>query len=354
MNKKVAVILVNYKEYANKYLKDCLNGIRSQDFSNDLKLYIVDNETSDKTFEYLKQEAPEAEIVRNIKNDGFAKGNNDAMKLAINSGYEYVVLLNMDAVAEKSAISELVKAADSNDSIASVQSRLMLYDEKDKINSVGNETHFLGFGYCRGYNDLYEESKVKNLSNIFYPSGAAVLFKASALKKSGLFDEDYFMYNEDQDIAWRIWLSGGLCVLAKDSIVYHKYEFSRSIKKYYFMDKNRIITCLKNYKIVTLLVFFPAFIIMELGLFYFAIKNKWLKEKIRVWSLFFSFNFWAYITRKRAEVKKIRVVRDSYILRMAKGSIFYQEISSPLLSFANFFLNIYFLLARFILKTFKI
>lgn len=351
---KVAIILINYKDYAKKYLSDCLSSIRNQDFSGEIKLYIVDNETSEESFEYLKISAPEAEIIKNKNNDGFAKGNNDAIKLALNEGFDYVLLLNMDTISEKNAVAEMVKMAGGSEWVGVVQSRLMLWPNKEKINSLGNDTHFLGFGFCRGYNENYNPEITKDGVDIFYPSGAAVLFKSEVLKKIGLFDEDYFMYNEDQDLGWRVWLAGYKCVLAKNSVVYHKYEFSRSISKYYFMDKNRIITALKNYKIITLLVFLPAFVIMELGLFYFSFKNGWVKEKIRVWFLFFKFSFWKKIFLERKKIKHLRKIKDYKIIKMLSGKIWYQEISSPLLSLANFFLNIYFIFAKSLLKLFNV
>ncbi|MFH0840441.1 MAG: hypothetical protein V1865_00430, partial [bacterium] len=75
MTKKLAIIISpNWKDYANKYLADCLEGIRSQNFDCESKIFLVDNETSPISFEYLRSLAPEAEILRNEKNDGFAKG----------------------------------------------------------------------------------------------------------------------------------------------------------------------------------------------------------------------------------------------------------------------------------------
>ncbi len=354
MNNKVAIILINYKDYAKKYLDECLDSIRKQDYSGEFFVYIVDNETSDETYSYLKEKAPEAKIIRNEKNDGFAKGNNDAIKQAFKDECNYFYLLNMDTVSDKSSLSEMLKTIKSDEKFGAVQARLMLYSETSKINSLGNNTHFLGFGFCNAYNEIYRPEKVVDKTKMFYPSGAAVMFRREVLEKTGLFDEDYFMYNEDQDLGWRVWLAGYQCVLSKNAVVYHKYEFGRSISKYYFMDKNRIITALKNYKIITLILFFPAFLIMELGLFYFAIKNNWYKEKIKIWLSFFTLSFWKKIIIKRREVKKIRKIKDRNIINLVSGKIWYQEVSSPLLSVANIFLNIYFVFVKFLLKLFNV
>jgi len=353
MNRKVAIILINYKDYAEKYLDDCLASLRKQDYLGEMKIFIVDNETSGESFGLINKivaeknppgplyqggemqegkmrggemlggenvetrhgACPSVEIILNKNNDGFAKGNNDAMRLALAQGFDYVVLFNMDTVVEASCVTKMVEAGknppnplyqggkmqlnNQGGKIGVVQARLMLYPDKERVNSLGNATHFLGFGYGVGYNEkfnppspLYQGGKMQegemHGGEICYPSGAAVLFTREMLEKIGLFDEEFWMYNEDQDIGLRAWLAGYKCVLASEAVAYHKYEFSRSVQKYYWMDRNRIIVLLKFYKILTLLLILPAFVVMEFGLLFFAWQGGWLKEKNKSLSIFFS------------------------------------------------------------------
>ncbi len=341
MEKKIAVILVNYQEYAKKYLQDCYRGLLHQDYRGELKIMIVDNASTSESFEYLQNNAPQAEIIKNEHNDGFAKGNNDAIKLALAWGYDYIFLLNMDTIIELNAISELVKVLEEDNSRGAVQAKLLLHPETDKINSLGNATHFLGFGYCLGYRDLAAKYQDLSVKNIFYPSGAAVLFRAEALNKVGLFDERFWMYNEDQDLGWRLWLSGYKIVLAPTALVYHRYEFSRSISKYYYMDRNRILAILKNYHWLTLLLIIPAGIVMELGLAFFALKSGWFKKKLAVWGYFLNPFHWVYIIKARNSIQKKRTLKEKEIVKMISGRIWYQEVDSPLLRLANVFLSIY-------------
>jgi GT2 family glycosyltransferase len=356
MGNSVAIIISpNYKDYAEKYLAECLSSLRQLKYDGVIKFFIIDNETSEGSRAILKKildeemitpqpllrrgAKDEVKIILNKNNDGFAKGNNDAMRLAIAQGYEYIYLLNMDTVVEADCVSEMVKVFYNNDNtptplakrgyeIGAVQARLMLWPEKDKINSLGNNTHFLGFGFGSEYNQIFQNSKFKiqNLTNIFYPSGAAVMFKAEVLKEIGLFDEEYWMYNEDQDLGWRVWLAGYRNVLAPEAIVYHKYQFSKSIKQYYWMDRNRIINILKYYHIMTLLLIFPAFIIMEAGLILFSIKTGWFREKIRMWAYFLTPKTWAYLLRARNNTQKLRKVKDKDIVPMLSGRILHQEV----------------------------
>jgi len=349
MSPKVALILINYKDYAQKYLAECLASLRQQDYAGHSRLFIVDNESSSESFNYLKKMAPEAEIVVNKNNDGFAKGNNDALKLALALDYDYAILFNMDTIVAKNCISELVKVAAIDSKVGAVQARLMLYPEKELINSLGNTTHFLGFGYCLGYREPMTDAKMA-VKDIMYPSGAAVLFNLSILREVGLFDEVFWMYNEDQDLGWRLWLSGYSCLVAPAAVVYHKYEFSKSITKYYWMDRNRILAMWKNYSLVTLVLIFPAFVIMELGLLLFALKGGWLKEKLKVWGYFLHLDTWVYIIKARAEVQIKRQLKDYELLKMFSGRIWYQEIGDWKLRLVNPFFVAYFWLVKIIIK----
>ncbi|MDD4271725.1 MAG: glycosyltransferase family 2 protein [Patescibacteria group bacterium] len=368
MNKKVAVIISpNYKDYAKKYLAECFNSLKKQDYAGEMKIFIADNESTEESYNYLKSILPEAEIIRNQNNGGFAKANNDCLKSALKQGYDYLFCLNMDTVLEKDCVGKMAEEIENNkemDSrlrgndkekngndkreIGAVQARLMLYNDKNKINSLGNVTHFLGFGYAGGYGENYTNPPSDN--KICYPSGAAVLFKRGALEKVGLFDEKIWMYNEDQDLGWRLWLYGFKCVLAPEAVVYHKYEFSRSIKKYYFMDRNRIIATLKNYHWATLLLLAPAFLIMEIGLIFFAAKGGWLEKKIEVYKYFLKLKHWRYILRERKKIQKSRIAPDKEIIKLFSGRIWYQEIGDAKLKIANVFFNAYWRVVKVLIR----
>ncbi len=371
MNKKVAIIISpNYKDYAKKYLAECVAGLRKQDYAGEMKIFIADNETSEESLALLNNIIEthgnaSAQIIRNKNNDGFAKGNNDCMKLALKQGFDYVILFNMDTVVETDCVRKMVEAAEiqppspplsgGKKEIGAVQARLMLYNKENLtpasplqyggqaykgegiINSLGNVTHFLGFGYAKGYLTPYSPFLIRRgeSNGICYPSGAAVLFTKEALEKVGLFDEQMWLYNEDQDLGWRLWLYGYKCVLAPDAVVYHKYEFSRSIKKYYFMDRNRILAMLKNYHWGTLLLILPAFIAMEIGLLLFSFSNGWFKEKIKVYKYFLRPESWRHIMPERKKIQSARTVPDKEIIKLFSGKIWYQEIGEWKLKIAN-------------------
>jgi len=366
MKPRIAIIISpNWGDYARKYLAGCIKSLRKQDYKGEIKIFLTDNETSETSFLYIKKVAPEAEIIRNKDNDGFAKGNNDAIRIALVEKFDYIFLVNMDTVIEPNCVSELVKVAEedhrkdgASNKIGAAQARLMLWPEKQKINSLGNITHFLGFGYTDGYGEKYLTPVADAPSpllirrgargevKICYPSGAAVLFKAEVLKKVGLFDEEFWMYNEDQDLGWRIWLAGWKCVLAPKAVVYHKYEFAKSVKQYYWMDRNRIIVTIKNYHILTLLLILPACLIMELGLALFSLKQGWFKLKLKVWLYFLNPINWFYLLKARRESQVLRKVKDKDIVKMFSGKILYQEIDGIKLRIANVIFGFYWKLVK--------
>lgn len=347
MLKKVAIIISpNWHDYAEKYLPQCADSIEQQRVEAQLKIFAMDNESTDASYAYLQSLLPKAEILRYSDNKGFAKPNNEAMKKAIKQGYDYVILINIDAFFAPGCIAELLKQAEVYPQAAAVQPRIMLWPDKDKINSLGNVTHFLGFGYSGHYQETYQPMKPKAIN---YFSGAAVLIKVEALKKVGFFDEEMWMYNEDQDLGWRFWLAGYQCMLAPEAVAYHNYSFSKSIKKFYWMDRNRIIASIRNYHWLTLLLILPAAIIMEFGLILFALKGGWLKEKIRVYAYFLQPQSWSYLKKVRKESQAVRAVPDRKIVKAWNGKILFQEVDNILLRLGNIFFELYWAIVKLLI-----
>jgi len=349
INKVAIIISPNWHDYAEKYLVDCVEGLKEQDFSGSFKLFLTDNESSAESVSFIKQLSPEIEIIANKKNDGFAKGNNDAIKKAINGGFEYFVLINMDTVVASNWLRELTEAAEKLSDWGAVQSRVMLFSDKNKINSLGNSLHYLGFGFSAGGGRKWVDY-VKDFSSVrpvTYFSGVAVLLKKDILERVGFFDEKFWMYHDDLELSWKIRLLGKEIYLAPGSVVYHKYQFAKSIRQYYWMERNRFICLLTNYKIATNLLILPALILMELGLALFSLVNGFFWQKLRVYGWLINPRHWGYLVRRRRQIKKIRQVPDKKIIRYFTGRIEFQEINNPILKyFGNPFFNGYWWLVK--------
>ncbi len=340
MNKKVGIILINYKDYAERFLTDCRDSLRAQDYPKELfKIYIVDNASSAESRNYLREHFSEAIIIP--RNDGnYAAANNAGIKKAIGDGCNYFIIANLDTKFDNNWLKELVKAVESDKNIGLAQSKILLY-KNNRINSLGNIINFLGFGFTDGYNQLDREingyPEIKG-----YASGCSFIIKKEVFDKIGGYNEELYMYHDDIDIGWKAKLAGYKIVLAPKSIVYHKYSFKRSARMVYYMERNRYIIVFTFYKFFTILLILPALIIMDLGLLLFSIFSGWLGQKLKVYGYFLKPGSWIKIYHNRQKIKKIRKIGDRQIIKNFSGQILFQEIDNPILRYlVNPVFNLY-------------
>ena len=206
-------------------------------------------------------------------NDGFAGGHQRAFA-ARRADTDIVCLLNQDAFVDPAWMDSAVRAFENTD-VSLVQSQIRLAQDPSRLNVLGNCLHFLGFGFSDGNGLTLQQALHSSLPH-FYGSGASLFVRVSALKPFGyLFDPIYFMYHEDVDLSWRMRLCGREIVFSDTSIAYHRYEFSRSIRKFVWMEQNRWRTHLSRLKWRTLFLFTPAWFVMEIGALLFAAKGGW-------------------------------------------------------------------------------
>ena len=345
---KVGIILINYHDYADRFLDVCASSLRKIKFDlGEHQIIIVDNDTSIATQNTLKRICPEAIVVPTPSNIGFGAGNNRGIDKAIEIGCDYFMIMNMDTEVDQNFLTEAILKYQSDDKIGLVQSRLMLYNEKDKINSLGNIAHFLGFGYCTGYKKIYASDMI--IENIGYASGAAMLISRAAFEKIGYFNEEFFMYHDDLEWGVKSLAYGFKNVIAKDSVVYHCYEFSRSVSKFYWMERNRYIVWLSLLKIPTLIAIFPMALAMEIVLILTAIKGGWWKEKFRAYAWFFHVANWKKVFSWRHEIQSKRVINDRKLSKSFTAVIDFQEVNNKLISLGNIGLQIYWNFVRLIM-----
>lgn len=339
---KIGIILINYKDYAQRFLDDARNSLRTQTYQN-MKVYIIDNDSTKETCAYLQEQYPEAITIPSSGN-GWGHGNNVGMRVAWQDGCDAVVLANMDTAFEPNWLEQLVKTAYTETNIGIAQSKILLHDSK-KINSVGNAQHFLGFSFCEDYNQ--PDNSSQDILPIQTASGAGMLVKKDVIDTIGYCDEQYFMYHDDMELSLRAKLAGFEIVLAPASVMYHKYEFNRSINSIYYMERNRHIFLATFYKLPTLILIAPAWIIMEIGMWLYALKGGWINTKWQVLVYFLSKKAWQHIKTQRKHIQQSRKITDRKLLENARGKIIFQEINNPVLQYiANPLLNVYWQLVK--------
>ena len=303
-----------------------------------LEFHVVDNGAGDGTLQAARHEMerlqgrlPAVVIHEPGRNTGFAVGNNIALRAAIERGVDYCFLLNPDATFEPAALREAMLVAQRHPDVGSVQSLLVLGAEPEVVNTRGNHIHFLGFGYVGGYRCLRKDVG-NEPREITYSSGACMLLPVPLLKQVGLFDETLWLYHEDLDLGWRIRLAGLGNWLAPASVCRHHYEFSRSLSKWYWMERNRWIVVLKNYRLATILLLLPAMLIADVGLLVMSMKGGWFRSKIRSWLWFLRPSSWRYLVRGRRSIAALRRVPDRVLLRHFTAIIDYPDFRNPVVT----------------------
>lgn len=336
--KKVGIVLVNYKEYANKYLSVCRDSLRSQTYTN-FVVYIIDNASSAESLNYLKTAYPEA-IIMPRADGNYCAANNLGMNQAMSDGCNYLLAANMDTEFEPDWLKELVIALDENPEVGIAQSLILLYPRNEserfdpRINTTGNSIHFLFFGFTNNYNIKKSDLNFIKYPNIpGYASGCSFIIRADIFKEIGGYNEAYYMYHDDLDISLKTRLAGHRIVLAPRSVMWHKYEFERSVKMLYYMERNRALSFLAFYPIGILLLLLPLFIIMSLGMTAFSVLGGWFKTKLKVTAYFLTPSAWRLVFQMRQQYQQIAKTPVKNTFKKFVGRIQFQEIDNPILHY---------------------
>ncbi len=341
---KIAIIYLSY--HCEPYIEDVISSLKKLTYPHDrVEFVIIDNPhpTHGPSVKYLEdhvlplsgKEIPHTTILAQSENIGFSAGNNIGIEWAQKNGLEYVYLHNNDGFLAATALEPLVHAMEADDTLGATQSLMLLHPDTERVNSTGNSYHYLGFGYCDGYRKRVGELSLPAIQDIGYASGAAVMMRTSLLSEYGNWDEDFFLYHEDTEYSLRLRIIGKRIALVRDSVFYHKYQFSRSITKYYWMERNRFAILLMFYKMPTLILLFPIGLALEVGQWAFAFKKGWANEKWKVYAYWLQRKNRKKWWQKRSVIQSIRTISDRELMEKAVSTIEYQEkaMNSPLLKY---------------------
>lgn len=281
---KVGIILVNYKDYASRFLFDFKKSLATQDYgSNNFQVYIIDNAASSESLRLLNKIYKEAEIIPRADGN-YCAANNLGFRRAILDGCKYVVTVNMDTEVTPNWLTELVRALEKNPKAGIVQSKVLLYnnDSQDaRINTLGNNLHFLGFGTTSYYQE--KDREIEGYPEIKgYASGCCFIARREVFSDISGWNEDYFMYHDDIEFSLKAKLKNYKIILAPKSVIYHKYEFARSVKMLYFMERNRHLLIFHFFPIRLLLFVLPALIIMNFGMLFYSFIGRWFTTWLKV------------------------------------------------------------------------
>ena len=238
MNKRKINISINLLTWnGEKYLPWVLKSLNEQSFKG-WDLLVLDNASSDKSLEIIKEYCPSAKIIKQKENIGFARGHN----LLINwSSSDYILVLNQDIILDKDYLKKIIKFLEENPLVASAAGKTMYWDfNKGKKSKIIDSWGFK-IDKKRKIVDWNQGKKDYDLENkeVFGLSGAVVVYRRrnleniKELKDNSFqyFDEDFFTYKEDIDLSWRLRLNGWENYLITNTKAYHHRTISLKIDR---------------------------------------------------------------------------------------------------------------------------
>ena len=246
---KIAIVILNWN--GQKLLEQFLPSI--VDFSSkEADIYIADNASTDTSINYVKEFFPTVKIVKNTINGGYAKGYNDALK---HIEVDVFCLLNSDVEVSKNWLTPIIEAFKNDSKTAIIQPKLLDYKKKTHFEYAGAAGGFIdkyGYPYCRGriFNTLEkDDGQYKDVSEIFWASGACLFIKSSVFKTLNGLDEQFFAHMEEIDFCWQTKNLGYDIKYVGTSTIYHvggATLSNTSPKKTYLNFRNSLYTLVKN------------------------------------------------------------------------------------------------------------
>jgi len=212
---KISVVTPNYNGV--KFLKTFFDSLNN-DSEYIGEVIIVDNGSDDNSLEYIKSRKFNfpVKLIENKENLGFSPAVNQGIT---QSKHDYVFSLNNDTEVKKGSIKALIDLISSDENIFSVQAKMLQYNNKELIDDVGDEYNLLAWTKKTGENHLSGEfSEVKE---IFSSCAGAAMYNKRVLSEIGLFDDNFFAYMEDVDLALRAKINGYKNLLCPEAVVYH-------------------------------------------------------------------------------------------------------------------------------------
>ncbi|WP_296887500.1 glycosyltransferase family 2 protein [uncultured Methanobrevibacter sp.] len=267
---KVSVITPNYNGV--KFLK---NYFKSLDDDSEYigEVIIIDNGSDDSSIDYIQNNSFNFPVIliKNDENRGFAPAVNQGI---IKAKHDYIFSLNNDTEIKKGSIKAMLDLIQ-DENVFSVQAKMLQSSNKKLIDDAGDEYNLLGWTKKIGENQSCDN--YSQVLEIFSSCAGAALYKKDILNEIGLFDDNFFAYMEDVDLAIRSQINGYKNLLCPDAIVYHIGSATSGSRYNEFKVKiaarNNVWTVYKNLPIPLKII---NFIFLFLG---FTIKYVFFVKK---------------------------------------------------------------------------
>ncbi|MBB1126703.1 glycosyltransferase [Thiospirillum jenense] len=218
----ISIVIVNYN--GRHHLERCLPTLLITEGPS-YEIIIVDNASQDDSCQWLAQQYPQVRVLSLTNNLGFGQANWRGVEHA---QAPYIAFLNNDTEVTPDWLIPLVALLEQHPHIQAVCSQLVLMKNPTIINALGGGMARLGHSYDRLFGFSRDHPAVHALISrssfpTLFPTAAAMLMRKADFITLGGFDPTFFMYHEDVDLGWRIWLNGGEVHCCPQSVIYHYF-----------------------------------------------------------------------------------------------------------------------------------
>lgn len=308
---KVSIIVPCYKS-AN-VLSNCFESALAQR-GVDVELIAIDNGADDETKRIIERYRKNLVLIKNAQNVGFARANNQGIEAATG---EYILFLNDDASLTSDYCRLLVDCLDANPKLGSAIGKLKKDDNiLDSTGIFFKRSKVSPYDRGEGERDLGQYDRPEEIPGA---TCAAAMYRKKTLDDcrvmGEIFDEDFFAYYEDVDLAWRAQVFGWRCFYVPNAIAYHgrrgPFGLTWQIKKhliinrYFCYIKNEVWQCAKDY------IFFAA--PWELA----RISRRFIVEpRVVVGGVRTGLKLWRRMLEKRKDIMKRRRATIEYLRQL--------------------------------------
>jgi len=247
MNPLIHIVILNWNGREDTLA--CLDSVEKIDYPN-FRVIVADNGSSDGSVDAIHGGYPDVQIIENHANLGFAAGNNSAITYALESGAEFILLLNNDTVVDPAILSAFVKAAECMPHGGVFGGKIYYYGNKQILWYAGGywDAQTLSFGEY-GAGEL-DQGQFDTLTETEWVIGCAMFIRAELFRSTGLLEPKFFLNNEEIDFCSRAKHAGFACVYVPDARLWHKISVSfggeDSPLKEYFSARNRLLWAQRN------------------------------------------------------------------------------------------------------------
>jgi GT2 family glycosyltransferase len=281
---EIGVIIVTWN--GKKHLERLLPSIFAQKFTSPMTVVVIDNGSADGTVAWLSSSYPKVHIIALVENHGFAGPNNIGFSYLLNNPHiDYIACINNDTVLPEDFFWRLISFAENTGEnagrVGALQTKIVSLDEPSVIDSVGI-TIDPGISAINAGQGETDAGQFETPRPIFGATASAALYTREALdavfSAHGMcFDEDFFAYQEDVDLAFRMRLLGFTAWYVPGPPVLHVHSAtgrSYSPFKSYHIHRNSLYMILKNMPGLLLMAGFIHFMTKYVGLLGSLLKKR--------------------------------------------------------------------------------